>query len=965
MLAENSHIPSWQNADYQTKKKDSHVRTAKLVATLLHSRDVPPRSLWKLANYFLSHAGLADADQVVDPLSSLAAELSCHGPRKAKLRAVTEFATAVPALIDTWPALVVALAQPLLDWVPVSIGTSADALQRPGVMVPLLVDLLPFCDDAPLCLIENSLQADISEMVSSLERARFAAIAAWRSRYGHLPEGWLNAGSSSRAVLDLQLMEGILAEIYGTGIDAELSFNLKGRSLELPLALAIYGGLTGSPLSRDVRASGVIGRFRPDPQDATKGNHDIMAVSGETAKAIAAEGQLVDRLILPSSVPAQIGVETDHAPTLMAAIDYTFGGEGHRFIRAADIAEDFKSRSFSAAEVDQVLKEMLSPGPVKLINRPLRQVVQTLFEVNARLGSVGRLGMGRYTVIRLAETERADAAWASIWHAIDGDGSDLSRFISAASFRERARLFAAQMSRCAPRMEDPRTAPHILVIAGFPKERRNSGLSGGRYGRFDLGRIMEEVSREFLPISSSPAGRELKRFIGATRIILVPDADMPTASDIECAPCLDGSLLAVAQKLSAFRYGFTFEMARRLLGKPNMPMPPVECFSFLRQLRTYEVDGKPLLAIGSTNLFRVEQAPTAFEFMLRRRYLSGLQDTDLIDLHERCALAVAPMLHAAQVNAHVGIRDSFAAPWIDEAYFQLSRAREVALTLKHGARGTDATKFGQRVLSLDTKRKFIFRASGLFLIERVFSVMGAKGNAEVYDDFVDRMPGSYHPSIHALQAALATMVGTHEKDKGKQRRLFDQAAKHLERGERQCDRLQPRAERMGCLFLIASERCRMIFEQLSASHSAEITQLYDGSLSNAIELLHYMREIYWPAFFSTVGDSIVDDAVAKPVYAAGLWNERMNERGIDDWALVGWAGTLGERATIDPDMLDKIRAHLTDRFFERAQRVEGAMGPESHMQARREAGLARLQRIRNRMPGSPRPRSRLYFLGQR
>lgn len=962
VLADNSIITSWANADYQINRGDAHVRTAKLIATLLHSRDVPPRSLWKLANYFLSHAGLPDADQAVDPLRSLAAKLSRPGPREAKLRAVTEFAAAVPELIDAWPALVLALAQPLLDWVPVAMECSTDALQQPGVMVPFYVDLLPPCDELPPCTVENSLQADVSKIKESLERARFAAISAWRGRYGHLPEHWVNAGSSSRVVLDFQLLEGILAEVYGTGIEVEHSFNLQGRSLELPLALAIYGGLTGSPLSRDVRASGVIGRFRPDPQDNTKGNHDIITVAGEASKAVAAEVHLADRLILPSGFSSQNGVATDHAPTFMAAIDYTFGGEGHRFVRAADVAEDFKRRSFSAAEVDQILEEMLSPGPVKLINEPLGQIVQTLFEVNARLGSVSRLGKGRYTVVRLAETERADAAWASIWYAIDGDGSDFSRFISATSFHERARLFAAQMSRCAPRLDDPRTAPHILVIAGFPKERRNSGLSGGRHGRFDLGRIMKEVSRNFLPISSSPAGPGLQSLIGATRIILVPDAQMPTEADIECNPCPDGELLAVAQRLSAFRYGFSFEMARRLLGEPEVPMPAEECFSFLERLREYKVDGKPLLAIGSTNRFRVKQAPTAFEFMLRRRYLSGLEDVDLIELHERCALAIAPMLHAAQPDAHVGIRDSFAAPWVDEAYFQLSRAREVALTLKHRSGGTKAREFGKRALSIDTKRKFLFRASGLFLIERLFSTMGARGNIEVYDDFVERMPGFYHPSIHALQAALATMVGAHEDDLGERQRLFDAAARHLERGQKQCVRLKPREEKLGCMFLIASERCRLAFEQLSAGPSADAEKAFQDASSSAVDLLDHVREIYWPAFFSTVGDSIPDSMVARNVYRSALWNPSMSERGIDDWALVGWAGTLLDSETIHPDMLNKIKAHLTDRFFER---VESMMRQDLNTSQRRRAGLARLQRVRDRMTERPRRKAGPFFLGQR
>lgn len=64
----------------------------------------------------------------------------CRGVVRSLVRAVAHFVESVPSIRTAWPALEPALVQPLLDWVPAVVGR-AGPMARPGVMVPLMVDV--------------------------------------------------------------------------------------------------------------------------------------------------------------------------------------------------------------------------------------------------------------------------------------------------------------------------------------------------------------------------------------------------------------------------------------------------------------------------------------------------------------------------------------------------------------------------------------------------------------------------------------------------------------------------------------------------------------------------------------------------------------------------------------------------------------------------------------------------------
>lgn len=946
-LARSTEIEGWARARFKTRPGSGASRTAKLVASLMHCRDTPPRTLWRLAQEELSDAALPPIEDVERPLSRLSSVLRSVGFRPGKLRAISHFVESLPALRASWPALEPALVQPLLDWVPAVVGRSGH-IERPGVMVPLMVDVLGRAKGARVTLI-GTLQ-DTSALERSVEAALDCSCALWRSRHSNAPPRRIHEVLEATARVDLQLIEGIAQACirpHQVDLDLDLQLDLTGRSLELPIALAIYDRLIGVRDRGEIRASGTLGMYKGDAQDPLSGDTFLGSVRGETAKALAAEMQLADRFILSKdSDRPSVDVPTVLAATLGAAVDQAFGGsDGHRFVRAPDLAAGFKLTKFSVHEVERFKDELRSGAIIHETSKPLGLVAQALFDVNRRLGADRYRSRGRYTFVRLSPTERGDAAWASIWSALDGDTRDFSEFATASSFWRRAELVARQMSRNAASMADPRLSPHVFVLAGVRRAQPASGLKGGAAGRFDIKRIMADV-QTILSNSSSPCDPRLRRRIGETRVILVEDDGM-RGFDV-LPPVLDADLARAVERLSVFRYGFSFQMARRLLGSRAAPMAEEACEDILSRLQNELCDdGLPLVVVGCSNGWRRREAPAAFGYMLRRRRLAA-DPLKRLELHEEAAHAIAPILHPGRGDAHVDLATGLSAIWVDEAHAQLSAAREIAVRI-----GDAATKS-----RLNGLRLRLLRLSGWFILERLPRMMGQSGNAVVYEDFADRITLGDHPALHARAAAFATMLASNTSDLGERRRLYRRALQHLNNGAKACERLGHRDERGGATFLIASEQCRLAYVGRDEPDDvlAPAYRHLQYYAAHALNYLPDMRELYWGEWFARVGTLIEDRATANRVYRAGLWNTELQAGGqASDETLIGWAATLKPSSRVDPDLLRRVREHLQDGFFRRRKLA--------HLQAgepitdRTRAGMRRLYKLAgpSRRPYRQRP----------
>lgn len=938
-VARSTDIEAWARARFKWGRTSAASRTAKLVATLLHRRDVPPRTLWRIARGELSGTALPREDEIEEPLGDLSAALRQVRPRAAKLRSIAHFVEAVPLLRTSWPALEPALVQPLLDWVPAVVG-HAGPMTRPGVMIPLMVDVANRGNSEPVT-VTGTLQ-DTGAIERSVQRALDSSCALWRNRHSNAPSARLREVLDAKVRVDLQLVEGIAQACIRAPncfLDLDARLDLDGRSLELPIALAIYDRLVGSRAHGDIRASGTLGEYTRDEQDPLSGNTYLGYVRGETAKALAAEAQLADRFVLAKgSERPSADLPTVFATTLGAAVDQAFGGDGdgHRLVRAADLAAEFKEIGFTTDQI-RVFKDDLKSGSiVHETDKPLRLVAQALFHVNKQLGPQKYPSRGRYTFVRLSPTERGDAAWASIWSALDGDATDFAEFVNAASLRRRAELVARQMSRNANSMADPRWSPHVLVLAGLPWAKSASGRNGGAFGRFDIRQIMTEVET-VLSGARSPCDRRLQMRIGATRVILVEADGMDGFNGPP--PALDPDLDRAIERLSAFRYGFSFNMARRQLGTADTPMPANECEDILVRLQNVLCeDNLALLVVGCTNAGRRSAAPTAFDYMLRRRRLPTAL-TEQLAVHEQAAHAIAPILHPSRSDAHVDLASGLGAGWLDEAYSQLSNARQIAIKL--GLSSEKTRLFGLRLRLL--------RLSGWFILERLSAMMGRSGNDVLYEDFADRIRPTDHPALHAHAAAFATTLASNADDLGERRRLYQAALQHLNDGATACRRLVNPDERGGAIFLIASERCRLAHVGRREPDDVLAPAYRDlwTYAPLALDHLANMRELYWVEWFARVGALIEDHSLANRVYLAGLWNEALpGDPQVGDETLIGWAGTLGPFSSVDPDLLRRVRAHLQNGFFGRryAATLE-AMEKGERPTPRTQAGMRRLTRI--------------------
>lgn len=934
--ARSTEVEAWAGARFKSNVGSGAARTAKLIATLLHRRYVPPRMLWRIARDELSGTTLPLIEDLERPLEDLSAALRSTSARTAKLRAVAQFVESAPSLRTSWPALEPALVQPLLDWAPAVIG-HAGGIARPGVMVPLMVDVSRGTKGASVSVV-GTLQ-DTGKLERSVQAALDASCALWRNRHSNAPLPRLREVLEAKVTVDLQLIEGI-AQICTrapkgySALDANL--DLDGRSLELPIALAIYDRLVGSRAHGEVRASGKLEKFSEDEQDPLSGETYLGPVRGETAKALAAEVQLADRLILAEgSDQPSAGLPTVFTANLGAAVDQAFGGagDGHRFVRSADIAAGFKDIKFAKNEVERIKTILKSGAKVHNLDESLELIAQTLCDVNKRLGRERFRSRGRYTFVRLSTTERADAAWANIWSAIDGDASDFAAFTMASTFLKRAEIFARQMERRAVSMADPRWSPHVLILAGVPHARSSAGLKGGVAGRFNIRRIMADAEW-ILTSERSPCDGRLRARIGQTRIIIVQDDAMAVFEALPLVLELD--LDRAVERLSVFRYGFSFHMARRQLGTKDTPMEAEACEDILIRLQNERCeDGLPLLVVGNSNARRRAQAPTAFDYMLRRRRLPSSY-VERLALHEQAAHAIAPILRPSRDDAHVDMAVGLEASWLDEAYAQLLNARRIAIKL--GSEEESSRLSGLRLR--------LVRLGGWFITERLPAMMGQRGSGPIYDDFADRTKPSDHPALHAQAAAFATTLASHATDLDERRRLYKAALRHLNDAEKACRRLDDPVERAGAEFLVSSERCRLA--HVGRSEPDDVLALAHRDVQTHLPLalarLPNMRELYWVEWFNHVGALVKDNAAANRVYRAGLWNESLpGEPQVGDETLIGWAGTLDPRRSISPKLLNQVREHLKNGFFRRRRKVQfQAVTTGERLTVRTLAGMKRL-----------------------
>lgn len=924
--------------------RNARPRAAKLLAELLHYGVTPAATLWRIAAHELPDLqAIEDQVRIVECLDQLGRILRSRVTQRRKLQAVTAFGEDVPDLLSKWRALELALVQPLLDWLPMVVRHSGQHSTNPGIMMPAIIEV----QDGP-----SGGEAQIAGMIGridalalSAERARIRAVDLWIDRHFEFPQSLRNEVIDAAAVIDLQLITGITAGLTTLRTNTRIEIEVDGSSLELPLALGIYRRLAALRRDADVRATGRLGTFVPETQQA-KGGGDtrIAPVVAANAKVWAAEVQLADRMILPQgSAPVAKGAFIYTARSLGAAVDLAFGGngDGHRFVRSADLAAVCKAAPYTDSEKISVRDQIVrNKGVVAELDAPPDLVAAALMSINKSISKGGAQSKGRYVFVRLSPTERADAAWATIWTAVDGDPTDLRRFIWADSDNERARIFASQLSRCRPTLLDPRYSPHVLVIVGTGEPVRPLGLPGGPHARFAVRRVLQPLDR-FLGDKCSPADARLRRRLGSTRVILVRDDGMPT-DELHPELELEPELMAAVEQLSPFRFGFSFAMACRQLARDGEnEMPPEECTRLLTAIRRLKLsDGGSMLVSAASNARRVRAAPEAFEMMLRFRRLPTCASARFA-LHNKAAGAIAPLLRPSAPRAHVELSASLSAPWLDEAVAQLTLARSAA---------SESNARPQISRELRTDRTRLLRISGSPVMERLPMLFGLHGDEPTYRDFVARLKLSRHPAIHVRAAAMAaTLASDPDRPLDEQRQFFVEGLHHLEDADAASRLLPTIEEAQGASFLAATVRCLIAWETRHWAASEQlIPKPFPKLCAVAIHQLPAMREIYWPNWFEHAGDTVVDEHKARRVYRAGLWNELLpTGRGANDRLLIKWVGTFDPNELIPRGDLDPLKAHLDIRFLRvlRHQLFSQQAEPGLATACRWQRGILRVQRL--------------------
>ncbi|MDO8878385.1 MAG: hypothetical protein Q8M24_05040 [Pseudolabrys sp.] len=457
---------------------------------------------------------------------------------------------------------------------------------------------------------------------------------------------------------------------------------------------------------------------------------------------------------------------------------------------------------------------------------------------------------GAFAFIRVVPDEINDRFWQLVWDVIEGTRQSFFEFRFLVSRLAAGRILADELNKFgptsskpnrAPSCDDLRRAPDILVIVGSNHlSRARSHIENGPFARLQLQSLRTILDRE---LDSTPV-QGIAQQIGRTRIILIPDDD-GSAQSSDINEITDDTRLSEAiEKLSIFRHGFTFEMARHMLG-----IADAECERLLTQLSNLKCGDQDCLTL----------AKGAGEYLLRTRVRQPNSETAA--RHYSAAKAIAGFIHVDDEIMRLNYRDALSPVWLHEAQWHLRQACEASgpghpSHRAHERLSRIAELFGWTRIRYATTRSNEDGEELLAALHEHLENVKSRGWSRIG-----------HPIEFVLAAKFAFQLARRSKSVG----LRTESLKFFELASQACAELRDK-EKDASRYVIATSRACMVLTE--APNGEGLRQAADDILT-ANQLRPYECELLDFRWFEYMGDREHDPQRAMQEYQSGILNSNL------------------------------------------------------------------------------------------
>ena len=558
-------------------------------------------------------------------------------------------------LIERWKLIENAILQQWFVW-PLLVSNGLN------FSLPLMVDV-SWTDSQELGRVDvlNNRILDLDrDFDASLRKSREAALQLWLNKHMSWPPRFIRHIEEHLVVtIDFGAAESIIGPYYsGTHI------TLTGGSAGLYFVLAILSKLVNPNAMEGICATGIIGRERPDREGGA--DHWVTVSGGIPAKYDYAQENYFSSFITnePQDGLPPNALHVSRINNLSEAAGSVFGQQWrkHRYVRTPDLAFSFRPgprQGYTGDPPDEDVDSVVcaikaSTRPILRLNTSGRNVAQALYYINHKIQAEFETGekarnLGTFAFVRTVPDEINDRFWRTVWSLLNGEARTFEQFQFASTSFAAAEVLAREFNR--QPYHEARRAPDLLVVVlcdnGQIDEAGITAVPNGPFSRHKI-RAMEKRLNDVLKQTPVPG---LKPWLGQARIALVVEDPGMELVPVSGSTSLEDELHEALDKLSVFRFGFTNEMARRLLKFDDIVVD-----KYLEKLKKRKF---------------IRFAHGAGEYMLvateRREPLTGHQ-------HYDAALAIMGYLDPGEDARRWNLTESLAPHWIHEAQWHLHQA---------------------------------------------------------------------------------------------------------------------------------------------------------------------------------------------------------------------------------------------------------------------------------------------------
>lgn len=743
---------------------------------------------------------------------------------------------------------------------------------------------------------------EASAWKTPIRRALNAAKDLWGYKHPGCHRAFRRMINNASVTIDLRVAEAVVAPYRDS-----CRFSFDGESLEVYLALVILGHFLNSQAMEAVCATGTIAKVKYNGTGKDRQDHGsdrwIGQVDGVSLKAqCVADGFFFDQIIVPrGSAPENPPrrLKISEGTLLSHYADHVFGDDWrrHRWVRCPDLAAGFKAKDLTDVEESEIglILQVLRSNTERVVElhhsisalgvaRALKRVNDLTAQLPEREGGSRRWErQGSYTIIRTVEQEINERFWQVVWDALSADPAQFEPFCNLVSVAAPGSTLAGELNRFLPDEYNRKRAPDVLVIVGSDRLIEATTMPTGPFSRLQIGTVMKAAARVLNP---SPIG-DLKRFIGSTRIILVPKdwasaAEMPVGA----AP---PHLQRAVRRLSVFRHGFTFPIARRMLN-----LDEASCLDTLRALQEPRADGRPWLSYGVSKT--IEFPPdAAYEYYFTEKAALPAERDSLAALHFDAANAIVGFLEPLEDAARFNFETAFSPVWLHEAQHHFSRAWQ----------NRDPTH-----KTAPQERERLSRVGEPFSWSAVrwAAKFSKERDTDILEAVKEHLAQKHkrRETVHPIELVWAAKLSFKLQRDGKGDDDFRR--KVLSHAWAACAKLPSPAEQEACKFVVATTRA---VQKMQISPNERGLGWARQDNDDALERLPNAQEILDPEWFEYIGDAETDNLAAARLYRRAIWDPAIKgaEHSGGGGAFMKYLGACAmSKTTPDAAILEQLRA---------------------------------------------------------